>query len=82
VVALMGSTLSAAQEELLRKHTTAQSHIIVMLDEDEAGQAGREDIAVRLSRFAFVKVHTFDEEGSQPERLSAEALAEILEGVS
>jgi DNA primase len=82
VVALMGSTLSVAQEELLRKHTDARSHIIVMLDEDEAGRAGREDLAVRLSRFAFVKVHSFAQENMQPEQLSADDLAAILEGVS
>ena len=46
VVALMGSTMSAAQEELIRRHTDSNSHVIVMLDEDEAGKAGREDIAV------------------------------------
>ncbi|HAO78995.1 MAG TPA: hypothetical protein DCQ92_08485, partial [Verrucomicrobia subdivision 3 bacterium] len=51
VVALMGSTLSAAQEELIRQHTSSRSHVIVMLDENEAGQAGREDIACRLSKF-------------------------------
>ena len=51
VVALMGSTMSAAQEELIRKHTDGNSHVIVMLDEDEAGQAGREDIAARLAKF-------------------------------
>lgn len=82
VVALMGSDLSAAQEELLRQHTTAQSRVLVMLDEDEAGQAGREDIARRLSRFCFVKVHPFAETGTQPEHLSPEALAEILQTVS
>ena len=57
VVALMGSTMSAAQEELIRQHTDGKSQVIVMLDENEAGQAGREDIAVRLSKFCFVKVH-------------------------
>ena len=82
VVALMGSTMSAAQEELIRKHTNAGSHIIVMLDEDEAGRAGRDDIACRLSRFCFIKVHEFDEDGTQPEQLFPEDLAEILEGVS
>src|SRR5688572_15093221 len=61
VVALMGSTLSTAQEELIRKHTDRHSQVIVMLDEDEAGRAGREDIAIRLAQFVFVKVHTFDE---------------------
>src|SRR5205814_3327866 len=45
VVALMGSTLSTAQEELIRTHTYRNSQVIVMLDEDEAGRAGREDIA-------------------------------------
>lgn len=72
VVALMGSTMSAAQEELIRNSTTPQGQIIIMLDEDDAGIAGREDIAVRLSKFAFVKVHSFDEPGKQPEQMEAE----------
>ncbi|MEO7300527.1 MAG: CHC2 zinc finger domain-containing protein [Verrucomicrobiota bacterium] len=80
VVALMGSTLSAAQEELIRRYTDQNSQVIVMLDEDEAGKAGREDIACRLSKFVFVKVHAFAEDGMQPEQLSAEEVQEILEG--
>ena len=78
VVALMGSTMSAAQEELIRKHTDRKSQVIVMLDEDEAGRAGREDIAVRLAKFVFVKVHVFDQDGRQPENLSAEEVAALL----
>ncbi len=81
VVALMGSTLSAAQEELIRKHTDSRSQVIIMLDEDEAGRAGREDIAVRLSRFAFVKIHAFQKEGMQPEHLSAGEVQQFLGGV-
>ena len=81
VVALMGSTMSAAQEELIRKHTDCKSQVIVMLDEDEAGRAGREDIAVRLAKFVFVKVHTFDEDGQQPENMSAEEVKQLLGGV-
>jgi len=80
VVALMGSTMSAAQEELIRKHTNGESHIIVMLDEDEAGSAGREDIACRLAKFCFVKVHAFDKPGTQPENLSADEVNQILGG--
>ena len=80
VVALMGSTMSAAQEELIRKHTRDDSQVIVILDEDESGRAGREDIAVRLARFVFVKVHVFEKEGSQPESLSAEEVAQLLGG--
>jgi DNA primase len=80
VVALMGSTMSAAQEELIKRHTNAASHVIVMLDEDEAGRAGREDIAVRLSRIAFVKVHGFEKEGEQPENLTPEQVQEFAGG--
>jgi DNA primase len=80
VVALMGSTMSAAQEELIRKHTDCNSQVIVMLDEDEAGLAGREDIATRLSKFCFVKVHTFEKEGQQPEDLSAEEVKQLFGG--
>ena len=81
VVALMGSTISVAQEELIRKHTNGHSRIIVVLDEDEAGQSGREYIAARLSRFCFVKTHVFPKPDMQPEHLSAEEIQEIVGGV-
>jgi DNA primase len=81
-VALMGSSMSAAQEELIRQHTNASSHVIVMLDEDEAGKAGRDDIACRLSRFCFVKVHQFDKPGTQPEHLPSDELQKILGGMT
>lgn len=79
-VALMGSTMSAAQEELIRTHTNSNSRVIILLDEDEAGQAGRQDIAARLSRFCFVKTHVFDKAGMQPENLTTEELSEIVGG--
>jgi DNA primase len=81
VVALMGSSLSEAQEELIRKHTDSQTHAVLMLDEDEAGKAAREEIAGRLAKFLFVKIHGFREEGRQPEHLNAEEAAEILGGI-
>ena len=77
VVALMGSTMSAAQEELIKRHTDRNSLVIVMLDEDEAGRAGREDIAVRLAKFVFVKVHSFDQDGQQPEDLNTEEVKQL-----
>jgi 5S rRNA maturation endonuclease (ribonuclease M5) len=76
----MGSTMSAAQEELIRRHTDRNSQVIVILDEDEAGKSGREDIAVRLAKFCFVKTHVFDQPDTQPDHLSAEDIAEILGG--
>jgi DNA primase len=80
VVALMGSTLSTAQEELIRQLTSSQSHVIVMLDENEAGKAGREDIACRLSKFCFVRVHQFDKPDMEPEHLTAEEVRQFMEG--
>jgi DNA primase len=82
VVALMGSTMSSAQEELIKRITHSQSLVIVMFDEDEAGKVGREDIAVRLSKFCFVKIHQFGESGQQPEQLSPNELQAICGGAA
>jgi len=78
VVALMGSTMSPAQEELIRKHVDRKSQIILMLDEDDAGKAGRDDIVTRLAKFAFVKIYIFENEGGQPEDLSPEELLAVF----
>jgi len=80
VVALMGSSMSAAQEELIRNHTNSHSQIIVALDEDEAGQAGRDDIACRLAKFCYVTVQVFEKPDTQPEHLSAQEVLKLLEG--
>jgi DNA primase len=81
VVALMGSTMSATQEELIRQHTDSRSQVIIMLDENDAGRAGREDIACRLSRFCFVKVYEFPHLDMEPEHLSAEEVRLVMEGL-
>jgi DNA primase len=81
VVALMGSTMSATQEEVIRRHTNNSSQVIVMLDENEAGIAGREDIALRLSKFCFVRVIQFEQPDTEPEHLSDNELADIVEGL-
>ena len=80
VVAIMGSTMSAAQEDLIRSHTDGGSRVILMLDEDEAGRAGRDDIAVRLARFVFVKIHVFPKEDMQPDQLSDEEVGNLIGG--
>jgi len=77
VVALMGSTMSLTQEEFIRRY----SHVILILDEDEAGRTARAEIAVRLAKFTYVKIHVFAEEGQQPDKLSAEEMRQLLEGV-
>jgi len=78
VAALMGSILSEAQEELIRTHTRSASRVLVMLDEDDAGKAARDDIARRLARFCYVRVHQFDESGTQPEHLTAEQVSDLI----
>jgi DNA primase len=75
VVALMGSTLCLTQEELLRLYTKPTCQVILMFDENEAGRTGREEAAARLSRFAFVKTHVFEQEDMEPEHLTAEQVA-------
>lgn len=77
VVALMGCDLSEAQEELLTRTTTPNARVIVMLDEDEAGRAGRLKILNRLAFKTFVRVFRFEQEGQQPEMLNADQLEEL-----
>ena len=78
VVALMGNTMSEAQEEIIRKRTDGNSRIIVMLDEDEAGRGTREGIAARIAKFAFVRLYVFETEGRQPEDLSTEEIDVLI----
>ena len=82
VVALMGATLSATQEEMIRQHMGGKGQAIVMLDENEAGQVGRDDIACRLSRFCFVRVHVFDQPDMEPEHLTDEQVRQFIGGVA
>jgi DNA primase len=80
VIALMGSFMSPKQEELLKNSLTPESRVILMLDEDEAGQEAREQIAQRLAKLAFLRIHVFDQLGAQPDQLSYEELSQIVGG--
>jgi len=82
VVAIMGASMSAVQEELIRQHTQRDSHIIVMLDENEAGIVGREDIVRRLSKHCFIRVHQFAQADMEPEHLNDQELGDIVEGIT
>lgn len=82
VVALMGSTMSDAQEAIIKEHTGHDSHVIVILDENPAGQAGRDDVVARLSKHCFVRIHTFEQPDSEPEYLTADQLQKIVGGVT
>lgn len=74
VVALMGSSLSAAQESALLHQF---DRIVLMLDGDPAGHAASEAIAARLSGYCLVHVVRVPE-GSQPDQLSCSAIQRLL----
>jgi DNA primase len=78
VVAAMGSSLSPEQEDLILKHTTPSTPIVIIFDEDESGRTGRGDVAARLALHRFVRVHRFEAEGRQPSSFSAAEVNSIL----
>lgn len=82
VIALLGSSLSEAQEQLLAEHVPAGDPLILMLDEDDAGRKARLEILPRLARRWFTRLITFPEEGRQPEHLDQEQLRQLLGGAS
>ena len=75
----MGSSLSDQQAALIQSAVSPEDRIVVMLDEDEAGHAGREKIVSRLALHCFVRTHQFAHEGQQPDSLTAEQFAELRE---
>jgi len=73
-VALMGSSLSETQEELLVRNF---KNACLMLDGDEAGRRATDDTLVRLGRRMWVRaVATSD--GMQPDMLTGEDIAALL----
>ena len=77
-VSLMGSSLSATQEELLVSASDGKPGIILMLDEDEAGRTGRDKALCRLARRVFVRAAVLPREGAQPDHLTEDELSTLL----
>jgi DNA primase len=75
-VALMGSTMSNAQEELIREHF---AHVVVMLDGDEAGRGASEGIADRLRSVVYQADMVTLTDGVQPDHLLTDDLHRLLE---
>jgi DNA primase len=74
VVALMGSSLSDHQEQLL---VNATDRLVLMFDGDEAGTKCLREFYSRLRRRLFLKeVHL--EDGEQPDSLTPERVKELL----
>jgi DNA primase len=74
VVALMGSTMSEQQEDLLATHFKG---IVLALDGDDAGKQAAHEIALRLARRAFVRIAPVPDR-KQPDELSEAELKKIL----
>jgi len=73
-VALMGSSLSEAQEELLARHFK-NAHLV--LDGDEAGRRATDECLVRLGRRMWVRA-VVPPDGKQPDMLTGEEIAGLL----
>lgn len=73
VVALMGCTMSEAQEKLLERFKT----IVLMLDPDEPGREAAKELAPRLAANHFVRSVNLPD-GKQPDTLSSAEIQSIL----
>ena len=72
--ALMGSSMSEAQEELLVRHFNV---VCILLDGDEAGQEGARDCLARLGRRVWAYAPVLPE-GKQPDMLRTEEIQALL----
>jgi len=78
VVALMGSMLSAAQEELIVRTAGPGGRVILLFDQDEAGRKGSVETGERLDRLLEVRTVALAGEGRQPDSLEPERLLALL----
>ena len=78
VVALMGSSLSARQEELLLSYCGSEWPVTLFFDEDEAGRNGRQQALSSLTHNCHVSQIELPEEGSQPEDLPPDNLLKMI----
>jgi DNA primase len=77
-VALMGSTMSKVQEDLLAEHF---GRVVVMLDGDEVGREAAEGIVDRLQSRVY-QVHVVAlSENVQPDQLSTDELHRLLDSI-
>ncbi len=81
VVALMGSSMSEAQEELIVETVGPEGKVTLMFDEDEAGWKGREEALSRLSSRVYVRVIGLGEEGRQPDTMGKEDVTRVMRGI-
>jgi len=78
-VALMGSTMSRTQEELLTEYF---AHVVVMLDGDESGIRAAVEISSRLQQRLYQVNVVPLVDGVQPDGLPMDELQSLLDGLS
>lgn len=74
VVALMGCSMSEEQERLL---VAMSALALLMLDGDQAGRKGTEELLAKLGRCIWVKALQV-QEGRQPDQMKTEEIQAIL----
>ena len=74
-VALMGSTMSKAQEQLIADHF---AHVVVMLDGDEAGRVAAQQIAERLKQCIYQVDVVELPRDVQPDQLTESEISAVL----
>ncbi len=78
-VALMGSSLSPEQEELIINYFAGRNGgLILMFDNDEAGQKCAHDCLLRLGKKLFVTAPVYKHLGEKPHHLKPDDLKKIL----
>ena len=77
VVALFGSSLSDAQEDLVARMLNGIDHILLSLDSDEAGTKATEEILPRLGRHAFVQTVSYANQDVAPDEMTTEAIVDL-----
>jgi len=80
VVAIMGSSLSLRQRDLLEASVGTRGRVALFLDQDDAGRSGLRQCLDELSPRVFVKAMGLPNEGDQPDLLTKEQLQQILAG--
>ena len=77
MVALMGSSISKEQEKLIRGKWSRK--ILLMLDDDDAGATGTDNLLSRLGRTHWVKAATLPDGVTQPNSLTTGQLNQLIE---
>ncbi|KKL48840.1 hypothetical protein LCGC14_2321480, partial [marine sediment metagenome] len=78
MVALMGSSMSEQQEELIVNTLGINGKVILLFDGDEDGQKCTRDCLIRLSKKLFLKAVDIAPYAKKPHRLDPEAMKKLL----